>query len=63
MSTLDISYFVRYEGDAENRAAFLAHYRDRHAPILVRFPGIRRIVLSSFPPFHQATISEEVFSK
>jgi uncharacterized protein (TIGR02118 family) len=93
----------------------MAHYRDRHAPILARFPGIRRIVLhtpttwrdrfpvkpdrfvlvaqmifdsqedlnialqsneraiaredfSSFPLFHglvyhQATISEEVFSQ
>jgi uncharacterized protein (TIGR02118 family) len=115
MSTPDISYFVRYEGEAENQQAFLAYYRDRHAPILARFPGIRRIVLhtpaacqdpfpvkpdrfalvaqmifdtkedldnalhseeraiaredfGSFPPFrglvyHQATISEEVFSR
>ena len=115
MSTLNISYFVRYEGKSEDQEAFLAHYRDRHAPILARFPGIRRIVLhtptmwqdpfplkpdrfalvaqmifdtqedldnalhsaerslaredfASFPPFdglvyHQATISQEVFSK
>src|SRR5207245_3868124 len=40
-----VSYFVRYEGQAENQAAFLAHYRDHHAPILARFPGIVRIVL------------------
>ena len=115
MSTLSVSYFVRYEGEAENQDEFTAHYRDRHAPILARFPGIRRIVLhapptwrdpfpvkpdrfalvaqmifdsledlnralqsgeraiaredvSSFPPFHglvyhQAVISEEVFSQ
>ena len=45
MSTPNVSYFVRYEGEAENQEAFLARYRDRHAPILARFPGIRRIVL------------------
>ena len=37
MSTRDISYFVRYEGKAENQEAFLAHYRDRHSLILARF--------------------------
>ena len=45
MSTPSISYFVRYEGEAENHEEFMAHYRDWHAPILARFPGIRRIVL------------------
>ena len=42
---MPVSYFVRYEGQAENPAAFLARYRDEHVPILARFPGIRRIVL------------------
>ena len=42
---MPVSYFVRYEGQAENAEAFLARYRDRHVPILARFPGIRRIVL------------------
>jgi uncharacterized protein (TIGR02118 family) len=36
---------VRYEGQAESLPAFLSYYRDRHVPILARFPGIRRIVL------------------
>ena len=40
-----VSYFVRYEGEAENPQEFLARYRDEHVPILARFPGIRRIVL------------------
>jgi len=40
-----VSYFVRYEGQAESPAGFLAHYRDHHVPILTRFPGIRRIIL------------------
>ena len=42
---MPVSYFVRYEGQAENPAAFLAHYRNHHVPLLARFPGIRRIVL------------------
>lgn len=115
MSSPSVSYFVRYEGQAESHEAFLSHYRRRHAPILARFPGIKGIVLhtpttwqdpfpvkpdrfaliaqmifdsqedldkalqsdaratarddfASFPPFHgmvyhQAAISEEVFSR
>jgi len=52
MSTRDISYFVGYEGKAENKEAFLAHYRDRHSLILARFPGIRRIVLHTPTVWH-----------
>src|SRR5690242_8185757 len=115
MRTVSASYFVRYEGQAENPEAFLSHYRDHHVPFLTSFPGIRRIVLhtptawedpypikpdrfsllvqmvfdsvedlekavasearatarrdfAQFPPFqgtvyHQAAISEEVFTK
>ena len=44
---MSVSYFVRYEGAARNRAEFVRYYRERHAPILARFPGIRRIVLHS----------------
>jgi uncharacterized protein (TIGR02118 family) len=46
------SYFVRYEGEAANRAGFLRYYRDRHAPILARFPGIRSIILHSPVEWH-----------
>src|SRR3954470_12809200 len=42
---MTVSYFVRYEGQAESPATFLAHYREHHVPILARFPGIRRIVI------------------
>ena len=42
---MNASYFVRYEGQAEDPEAFLAHYREHHVPLLQRFPGIRRIVL------------------
>lgn len=39
------SYIVRYHGTAPDADAFLAHYRQSHAPILQRFPGIRSLVL------------------
>ena len=42
---MSVSYFVRYEGTAENPDVFLRYYREHHAPILARFPGIRGIVL------------------
>jgi len=42
---VSVSYFVRYEGQAESPEAFLLHYRVHHVPILAHFPGIRRIVL------------------
>jgi uncharacterized protein (TIGR02118 family) len=44
---MSVSYFVRYEGAAEDSEAFLAYYRRQHVPILARFPGIRGIVLHS----------------
>ncbi len=40
-----VSYFVRYEGQAENQEAFVGYYRDTHAAILKRFPGIRKLIL------------------
>jgi uncharacterized protein (TIGR02118 family) len=49
---MSVSYFVRYEGEAANRAEFLRYYREQHAPILERFPGIRRIVLHSPVEWH-----------
>lgn len=42
---MTVSYFVRYEGRAENPEAFLSYYREQHVPVLARFPGLRRIVL------------------
>lgn len=42
---MDVSYFVRYEGRAENREAFIDYYRGTHAAILKRFPGIRKLIL------------------
>jgi len=48
------SYFVRYEGQAENPEAFLSHYRNHHIPLLAKFPGIRRIVLHTPTPWQDA---------
>ncbi len=39
------SYIVRYQGYAENKTGFISHYRNRHAPILENFPGIKSLVL------------------
>lgn len=52
---MSVSYFVRYEGRAENPAAFMNYYRHHHAPILARWPGIRRLVL------HQPLNSQDPF--
>ena len=42
---MTVSYFVRYEGKAESAAIFIERYRRNHAPILARFPRIRKVVL------------------
>jgi uncharacterized protein (TIGR02118 family) len=39
------SYIVRYHGSAPDPEGFLAHYRESHAPILQRFPGIGSLIL------------------
>jgi len=44
---MSVSYFVRYEGTAADHAEFVRYYREQHAPILTRLPGIRGIVLHS----------------
>lgn len=46
-----VSYFVRYQGRAGDRAAFLAHYRTRHAAILRDFSDIRSLVLHTPVPW------------
>ena len=49
---MSVSYFVRYEGQAESPEAFLSHYRDHHVPILAHFPGIKRIILHTPTAWH-----------
>jgi len=51
---VSVSYFVRYEGKAANSEEFLAHYRERHVPLLARFPKIRRILLHTPTPWQDA---------
>jgi uncharacterized protein (TIGR02118 family) len=46
------SYFVRYEIRTPDLGAFLAHYRERHVPILARWPGMRRVVLHTAAEWH-----------
>ena len=38
---VSVSYFIRYVGAPKDVAAFLEHYRVRHAQILREYPGIR----------------------
>ena len=42
---MTVSYYVRYHGEAGDRDAFLAHYRDVHVPHLLCLPGIRSVIL------------------
>ena len=42
---MSVSYFVRYKGKAENPRAFVDYYRNSHAPLLWKFPGIRNLIL------------------
>ena len=49
------SYYIRYHGEAVNRDAFLDHYRDVHVPHLLRFPGIRSVIM------HHAAASTDPF--
>ena len=42
---MTVSYFVRYQGEADDAEAFLRHYRTAHAPILHDFPALRSLVL------------------
>jgi hypothetical protein len=37
------TYLVGYDGPAEDLNAWLAHYIDKHPPIMARFPAIREI--------------------
>ncbi len=52
---MTVSYYVRYHGEAVDKDAFLGHYRDVHVPHLLRFPGIRSVILhhaaASIDPF------------
>lgn len=48
---MTVSYFVRYEGNADDLPAFLRYYRERHVPILSRWPGLRRVVLHTPVPW------------
>ena len=52
---MTVSYYIRYHGEAADKNAFLEHYRDVHVPHLLRFPGIRTVIM------HHATESADPF--
>jgi uncharacterized protein (TIGR02118 family) len=40
-----ITYFVRYRGLPQPQDRFVDYYREQHAKILARMPGLQRLVL------------------
>jgi hypothetical protein len=40
-----VTYFVRYRGLPQPQDDFVSYYRDHHARILMRMPGLRRLIL------------------
>lgn len=42
---MTVTYCVFYQGEAENKEAFIEHYRHTHVPILKQLPGIQSISL------------------
>jgi len=48
---MSVSYFVRYEGCAADPQRFLDYYREEHAAILKRFPGIQTLKLHTPTPW------------
>jgi len=45
-----VKFCVFYYGNPEDSAAFDKHYWDHHLPMVTRFPGIKRIVISKGQP-------------
>ena len=42
---MSVSYFVRYDIESSDLDAFVRRYRDVQAPLVARWPGLRRMVL------------------
>ena len=42
---MSVSYFVRYDIAAPDLQAFLERYRKVHVPLVVNWPGLRRMTL------------------
>ena len=42
---MTVSYFVRYDIDVPDLAAFAQRYREVHVPLVARWPGLQRMVM------------------
>lgn len=42
---MSVSYFVRYDIEVDDLAAFVRRYREVHVPLVARWPGLRRMVM------------------
>ena len=55
-----VSFFVQYDGPAQDPEAFHAYYRSHHVPIVFRMPGIRAVAYHLPTPFAGPAIGHVV---
>jgi uncharacterized protein (TIGR02118 family) len=55
-----VSFFVQYDGPAEDPAAFHNYYRSHHVPIVFRMPGIRAVAYHLPTPLKGPAIGQSV---
>lgn len=55
-----VSFFVQYDGPAEDPAEFHTYYRNHHVPIVFRMPGIRSVTYYLPKPFKAPAIGHPV---
>ena len=51
---MSVSYFVRYDVEPQDVAAFTDYYRSRHVAVLARWPGLRRVTLHTPVEWHDS---------
>jgi uncharacterized protein (TIGR02118 family) len=50
----EVTYFVRYRGLPQPQDGFEDYYRTRHSELLMKMPGLRRLVLHTPMSWHDA---------
>jgi uncharacterized protein (TIGR02118 family) len=55
-----VSFFVQYDGPAQDPEAFHAYYRSHHVPIVFRMPGIRALAYHLPMPIVAPVIGDSV---
>jgi uncharacterized protein (TIGR02118 family) len=49
---MSVNYLVFYQGVAEEQQSFIDRYRNKHIPILERFPGVENVSLFTPVDWH-----------